>query len=279
LDLVDNEVFPLELAHDKFDFLLCELGVGTLRGLVVHLSEGASTDSSAHREYSMLSKEVLLGGIDGKTAIVREGLALIHGSALRDQDFAGMKSSKVGLIWSPRSNDELYGSTTNIASARRAGSPSGSAGMLQEMGYASRRYGVGSADALAMATSMPAKIVRISDFVGSLAPGNLADLVVLDVKVDPTKPNPLDPVTKATPADVALVIVDGKPLYGNKDLLQKLLPAGAVTDAIMVCGAEKAVYLANTEAGKRGWSLADIERALRKALAKGGSSLAEIECN
>jgi len=27
--------------------------------MVVHLSEGATTDSAAHREYNMLSKEVL----------------------------------------------------------------------------------------------------------------------------------------------------------------------------------------------------------------------------
>jgi len=73
-----------------------------------------------------------------------------------------MKSSNVGLIWSPRSNDELYGSTTNIAAARLAKvdiaiapdwSPSGSAGMLQEMGYAYRHYGVSSDELVAMATS------------------------------------------------------------------------------------------------------------------------------
>jgi 5-methylthioadenosine/S-adenosylhomocysteine deaminase len=43
LDVVDNEVFPIELMHDRMDFLLCELGTGTLRGLVIHLSEGATT--------------------------------------------------------------------------------------------------------------------------------------------------------------------------------------------------------------------------------------------
>ena len=121
LDVVDNEVFPLELTHDRFDYLLCALGNNTLRGLVVHLSEGANTNSAAHREYSILSKEILLGGNDGKLSILREGLAIVHGTALRDADFANMKESKVGLIWSPRSNDELYGSTTNIASARLAG--------------------------------------------------------------------------------------------------------------------------------------------------------------
>jgi 5-methylthioadenosine/S-adenosylhomocysteine deaminase len=51
----------------------------------------------------MLSKEVLLGGKDGKMPVVREGLAIVHGTALRDADFSGMKDSKVGLIWSPRS--------------------------------------------------------------------------------------------------------------------------------------------------------------------------------
>jgi 5-methylthioadenosine/S-adenosylhomocysteine deaminase len=79
LDVVDNEIFPLELTHDRFDYLLCALGNKTLRGLVVHLSEGASVDSAAHREYSMLSKEVLLGGKDGKKPVVREGLAIVHG--------------------------------------------------------------------------------------------------------------------------------------------------------------------------------------------------------
>jgi hypothetical protein len=52
---------------------------------------------------------------------LRDGLVLVLGTALRDPDFVGMKASNVGLIRSPRSNDELYGSTTNIASARSAG--------------------------------------------------------------------------------------------------------------------------------------------------------------
>ena len=86
LDVVDNEIFPLELTHDRFDYLLCALGNKTLRGLVVHLSEGANSDSAAHREYSMLSKEILLAGKEGKTPVSREGLALIHGTALRDAD-------------------------------------------------------------------------------------------------------------------------------------------------------------------------------------------------
>jgi 5-methylthioadenosine/S-adenosylhomocysteine deaminase len=287
LDVVDNEVFPLEVQRDRFSYLLCALSAGSLPGLVVHLAEGANTDSAAHREYSMLSKEILLTGKDGKTPVVREGLALIHGTALRDPDFAGMKNSKVGLIWSPRSNDELYGSTTNIASARLAKvdiaiapdwSPSGSAGMLQELGYASRHYGMASSDLVAMATVVPARIVRISDFVGALAPGKYADFVVVNTSVDLTSANPLDPIVKATPANISLVVVNGTPIYGDEALLQRILP-GKQLDTIKVCGAKKAVDLSGTAALANGWKLDTIKDHLFKALESVGSSLAEVECD
>src|SRR6267142_2964674 len=49
LDVVGNEVFPMELPHARMDFLLCELATGRLRSLVIHLAEGAASDASAHR--------------------------------------------------------------------------------------------------------------------------------------------------------------------------------------------------------------------------------------
>ncbi|HEX4409064.1 MAG TPA: amidohydrolase family protein [Xanthobacteraceae bacterium] len=289
LDVVQNEVFPLELMQGRMEFLLCELSVGTLRGMVVHLSEGAATDSAAHREYNMLSKEILLQK-DGKSAVPRDGFILIHGTALRDSDFTGMKASKVGLVWSPRSNDELYGSTLNIAAAQRAGidlaiapdwSPSGSAGMLQEMGYVARRYpSITSGDLIAMATSTPARMARISSQIGSLAVGNFADFIVVSTEIDPAKTNPLDPVVKGTsPANISLVVVGGQPLYGDAQLLERFLPPGTKADKLMVCGAEKAVYLGQTEAGNRGWTLADITKKINAALSKASSALPEIECD
>jgi hypothetical protein len=104
--------------------------------------------------------------------------------------------------------------------------------------------------------------------------------VVVNVLVDPAKQNPLDPLVKsASPADVALVVVGGQPLYGDPQLLAQVLPAGTKTDRLVVCGAEKAVYLGMTEAANRGWTLADITKHLTGALAKGGSTLPDIECN
>src|SRR5260370_16132566 len=278
----------MELTHDRMDFLLCELGTGTHRGIGIHLSEGASTDSSAHREFTMVSKEILRKN-KGKDPELREGLIIIHGTALRDQDFVGMKDSNVGLGGPPRSNNELYGSTTNIAAAHQARvdiaiapdwSPSGSAGMLQEIGYAARRYGlISSGDLIAMATSVPAKLARVSDYVGALVPNKLADFVVINVPVDPKASKPLDPVVKATPADVALVVVGGQPLYGDPGLLAQLLPSGTKLDQMTVCGAQKAIYLGQSGAAPRGQSLPDIKKALGARLAKGSSMLPDIECD
>jgi 5-methylthioadenosine/S-adenosylhomocysteine deaminase len=279
LDVVDNEVFPLELTHPRFDFLLCELGTGTLRSLIIHLSEGANTDSSAHREFTMLDRAGLL----------QPGLVIIHGTAIRDQDFADMAKGKVGLVWSPRSNDELYGSTTNIAAALVASipvaiapdwSPSGSAGMLQEVGYAARRYpAITSADLIAMATSTPAKIARLDAQIGALTPGKLADFIVINATVDPKAPRPLDPVVNATAANIVLVVVGGQPLYGDPSLLAQLLPFGAKLDQMTVCGAKKAIYLGQSDAAARNESFADITNLLKAALANAGSSLPEIECD
>jgi hypothetical protein len=278
LDVVDNEVFPLELPHARMDFLVCELGTGTLRSLIIHLSEGAANDSSAHREFTMLSKAGLLA----------PGLVIVHGTALRDQDFMDMKG-KAGLVWSPRSNDELYGSTTNIAAARQASvpvaiapdwSPSGSAGMLQEIGYAARRYAWLDADELlAMATSVPAKIARLDEYIGALAPKKRADFLIVSATIDPKKPKPLDTVVKATPADIILVVVGGQAVYGDPDLLTQFLPNGAKFETMTVCGAQKAVYLGQSGAAARGQSLSDIKNALNAVLARGSSGLPDIECD
>ena len=151
--------------------------------------------------------------------------------------------------------------------------------MLQEMGYAARHYGVGSGDLLKMATSVPAKLVRISDYVGVLERDKYADFVVINAKVDATKPNPLDPIIKATPADVALVVVGGQPIYGDAILLKQLLPPGSDLGMLKVCGTEKAIDLSGTVAAGKGWKLDDIKDHLRKALEPLGSSLADVECD
>jgi hypothetical protein len=287
LDVVDNEVFPFEVVRGRFDYLVCQLGRGVLHGLVIHLAEGSPTNPNAHEEFNMLNKEILWDS-NNKVQIARPGLNIIHGTALRDRDFVAMKGSNLGLIWSARSNDELYGSSTNIASARSAGvdvaiapdwSPSGSSGMLQEIGYIARHYTTFSAsDLIPMATAVPAKLARIADQIGSLEAGKKADFIVLSVRIDPKAKKPLDPVAKATPAEVRLVVVGGEPLYGDASLLAALLPRNARLDHLEVCGADKAVYLGQSAAVARNESFQDIVNTINETLAKSGESIPEIEC-
>jgi 5-methylthioadenosine/S-adenosylhomocysteine deaminase len=272
-DLVDNEIFPLEMSNDRIRFLGCALRSGALKSLVIHLSEGSPVDASAHREFLMLKQ----------TGLITPGLVIVHGTALRLPDFQYL-TGKAGLVWSPRSNDELYGATMNIPAAQQASipiaiapdwSPSGSAGMLQEIGYAFRRYMYFTPDQLvAMATSVPAKISRLDDKIGSLSPGLLADVVVIRDKGD----TPSHTVVTATPADILLVIVGGRPLYGTPEIMAQLLP-GQALEPLTVCGAPKVIYLGQSVAPTRHETLADIMAKLNAVLQNAGSSLAPIECD
>jgi cytosine/adenosine deaminase-related metal-dependent hydrolase len=267
--VVVNEIFPLEVPNDRFSFYLCELKNGRLRSVLIHLAEGRSNDASARREFRMLRAQNFLV----------EGLVIIHGAALTPPEFQEMHTKKVGLVWSPRSNDELYGGTANIPAATQAGvtiaiapdwSPTGSAGMLQEINYAASKYPfVKPQQLVAMATSIPAKLARVDDKIGKLAKGLYADILV----IKPRGASPYEAVVTATPADVQLVMIGGEPVYGDYDVLDKLVPASSLVQ-ITVCGAVKGINFKNiTES----WT--DIREKLEASLRRYGSTLSDIECN
>jgi 5-methylthioadenosine/S-adenosylhomocysteine deaminase len=271
-DFVANDTFPLEIDHERMSYLRCALKSGSARSLVVHLSEGA--DASARREFRMLNK----------TGLIMPGLVIVHGTALRAEDFAIMGEKKAGLVWSPRSNDELYGDTTNVAAALAQNvqvaiapdwSPTGSAGMLQEIGYASRRYkNVSPTQLVAMGTSVPAKMARLDERIGSLSPGLMADFIVL--RGDKSKPHLA--TVQASPADIQLVVVGGQPMYGDTSVMSQLLPATSL-ESIVVCGAKKSLNWGEAKAGEKRQSFADIQQVLKAAMAKVGADTAGFECS
>src|ERR1700730_12015768 len=101
-----------------------------------------------------------------------------------------MSSSGAALIWSPRSNFELYGFTTDVRTARKTNvtialapdwSPTGSTNSLAELRYAKQVSHEKLADFFSdkdlfeMSTSIPARIARIDDKVGSVKKGLYAD--------------------------------------------------------------------------------------------------------
>lgn len=184
---------------------------------------------------------------------VYPGLIGIHGTALTANDFqlwrnyllaeqpgnlwwARSAASRPKLIWSPTSNFLLYGKTTDIAAAKKAGAliglgtdwaPSGTKNMLWELKaveqvnrasnppiFSSRR------EIVELATVNGARILGWDNKCGRIRAGLFADLLVVDAI--PGAEDPYHNLILATEQNVQLVMVGGDPLYGDKAHLDRL---------------------------------------------------------
>jgi 5-methylthioadenosine/S-adenosylhomocysteine deaminase len=292
-----NNVFPLEMSVDDAAGLRTRLAAGQINAFVIHLAEGAGStpcdstersygNASAAREYRMFVAQGFL----------RPGVSIIHGVALVTPQFQEMASHGVGLIWSPRSNCELYGTTTDVASAKSAGvimalapdwSPSGSSGMIEELKYAAKWNGrqrqkvFDDIDLVKMATIYPAQLAGLGDKLGSLSRGYLADLLLLKRNGS----NPYAALVHATPLDVRLIIVGGKAIYGDRDLMEKFVPR-EMLEPVNLCHKENAkfLYLGADSANaplKKTWK--ETTASLAEALGQWNIKLSDLvedsECN
>ena len=223
-----------DMKPDALKRLKQKMAHGDLDAVVVHTAEGRRSDAESKTEFGKLKS---LGLLEARTSVV-------HGVALTASDFAAMEKVGAGLVWSPRSNMELYGQMPDLAAAKKAGvsialapdwAPTGSTNMLGEIAYAdAQRQGFSQHQLFDMATAIPARMGRIDDKVGALAPGLYADLFLL--KGDAR--DPYKALARAKPQDVTLTMVNGQPLYGAPANLAAL---GVMkTESFSVCGAGRA---------------------------------------
>jgi 5-methylthioadenosine/S-adenosylhomocysteine deaminase len=209
---------------------------------VIHVAEG-KPGSSIYSEFTTLESK---GFLTNKTVIV-------HGTALGAADFKKMATAGTKLVWSPRSNVVLYGTTTDIPAARMAGvdialapdwALSGSINLLDELRYASAwdksKWGaiLSAKELVEMVTIKPAKMLAIDKWVGTIEVGKFADLMVIGG--DATKP--YDALLAVTPRDVRMTMVNGKILYGD-EVLQKAAPT-TPCEGIPICGRPKFICVA-----------------------------------
>ena len=280
---VRYEIFPLQVPYPDAATIRDGLAKHDLSALIVHLSEGKADDASAAREYLMFKARGFLVA----------GTSIIHGVALHQPQFHEMKETGVGLIWSPRSNFELYGETTDIAAANQEKltiaiapdwSPSGSDGMLQELKYAStwnegqRPKPFQDSDLLKMATVNAATLAGLNDKIGSLAPDHFADLLVVKKKND--KSDAFRTLLQANVTDVELVIIGGGPAYGNPDVIRKIAP-GVQLNLITLCGVSKGLNFESERIaqGTTPKSWAQTTGALAEVLGNWGLPLSPLaEC-
>lgn len=243
---------------------------GTTNAYVVHVAEGIN--QTALNEFATLSSRASGCLLNPKTTIV-------HGTALGTAEFATMAANGMKLVWSPRSNMDLYNDTARIDLAIQAGvsvialAPdwglNGSIDMLDEMRYADSVDATKFGDILSpqrifeMATIDAARALALDGVLGSIEVGKRADLAVLSGY----GPKPYDAVLFAHPADIRLVLVDGRALYGDSQLVDTG-PSLPGCETVSICGTSKFLCVAETSAlNKLNQTFAQINQILVDALA------------
>ena len=112
-----------------------------------------------------------------------------------------------------------------------------------------------------MATINPATL--IGDKTGRIEKSYAADLLVV---APDGRGDPYQTLIETQPAGVRLVVVGGKPLYGDAALLAKVNPS-AKTEPLTVCGAAKVIDMSDSDNGK-GVTWAETRAALTSAMGK-----------
>lgn len=193
---------------------------------MVHAGEGR--DEAARLELARLKEENVL----------RQNTVVIHGIAFGEAEAKAMAEAKACLVWCPESNRRLYGATAQPRLFLEAGvrvglgsdSPvSGVRDPLSNLAAARREAAMPDGTLLDMAvrgTALAARLPR-----GGLAPGDPADLVAFTSE---------DAVLEGDRRAISLVVVDGRPLYGEPGLMEA---AGVRTLRLCVDGAARAIDL------------------------------------
>ncbi|HET6371968.1 MAG TPA: lamin tail domain-containing protein [Candidatus Polarisedimenticolia bacterium] len=203
--------------------LVADMDAGQVDAWLVHLGEGTSGD--APQEFQVLEDVCLL----------RSETAVIHGTALTPAQLDKMAAAGSKLIIAPTSNYLYYGATADVPGAVQRGipvslstdwSPAGDKNLLASLKSLSLINDTVWGSALTdlqmveMVTTSPARTLNWCGRAGALRPGMFADLAV--ILGDPA--SPYRSLIEATEEDVVLTVVDGDPLYGRPEFLERLTP-------------------------------------------------------
>jgi len=193
---------------------------------IIHAAEGL--DDAAHAEFERLEA---LNCIGANTLIV-------HGVALDASQMNRLGAAGAGLIWCPTSNLHLFGVTADASALIRRGQValgsdsrlSGGRDLLDELAVAREVGGFDEPTLEHLVTAGSARLLRLHDR-GVLRTNAAADLIVLPPQL---------PLSRATRADIRLVMVEGRMLYADLHYAAALAPASQWLE-VLVDGRPKAL--------------------------------------
>ena len=248
-----------------YDDLPSNNDINGFDGYIPHVSEGI--DAEAHNEFICMSSTS-----DGGVKAVSEKSSFIHNIALTLDNVATIASEGRATIWSPRSNIDLYGNTAPVTifdtfyvpiALGTDWTPSGSMNMLREMqcaDYLNQNYynkQFSDYDIWLMATYNGALVAGAHNLIGALERGMVADIAIYKANASHQADKVHRAVIDAEVTNVLLVLRDGEPLYGEKILVDGLLPTeeNSKCEDIDVCSNAKKLCI-KRDIGK---SLNDIK--------------------
>jgi len=228
-----------------------------------HISEGINL--AARNEMLCLS-----GQREGGANLIQANTAIIHAIAITAADGEMLAQRGAAVIWSPRSNISLYGNTAPVTMLANQGVriglgtdwvPSGSIHMLREYACADFFNSVylnsffTDRELWRMGTENNAHALRMLDVTGALRVGLAGDIAIFDGL---GHPNFYRAVIAATEKSVALVMRGGKPLFGDKTIMDAI-EGTEECDFIDVCDSDKKICLKD-ETGKTLAELQEINK-------------------
>lgn len=253
IQTVDSDTFPLNDASGIMQTSGCTYGnnpttaddIAGLEGYLPHIAEGIS--AAAHNE--MFCTQT--GNLD----IIEPQTGVIHAVGVRPDDVLEMRNELATLIWSPRSNVDLYGNTAPVTLFDNLGvpialgtdwMPSGSMNMSRELKCAdelNKSYFDNHFDDVAlwrMVTTNAAIATGTHDAIGMLKKGYVADIAIFDASTVQDH----RAIIEASSEDVVLVLRGGEVLYGDDALVASAAFGGAACEVLDVCGVSKRACVA-----------------------------------
>lgn len=241
-----------------------ELASGALDAALYHVAEGK--DGSVRDEIDHMTDIGMVG----------PGQYYVHSADATTAQLAQMAADGTGLIWSPRSNLALYGTTTPVEIAQALGvpwaigtdwTPSGSLAPAPELAcaadwLAAKGNPLTDVQLWEKATTDAARAVGADGVLGQLAPGMKADIAVFTWDRTPYRK-----IIEAQVTDVRLVVVDGRAAYGLTDLVSTLANDAGYCEPLDVCGESRSICVQDGTSGDDAGTLADVEATLNAALA------------